>query len=167
LQEQHGVGDSSSHTADGKGETDTLLVLQVGDEGRTAIPLSAVDRLEEFKRSAMEHTAGRDVVQYRDTILPLVDIGATLGYMPGAEPTDTVQVVVYSEHGRMVGFVVDRILDIVEQVATVHQSSDRSGIVGSIVVQGAVTDLLDVAEIIQLVAPWYEQAETEEAISHV
>jgi two-component system chemotaxis sensor kinase CheA len=109
-------------------------------------------------------------VQYRNTILPLVDIGATLGYMPSNDVSDSIQVVVYSQHGRMVGFVVDRILDIVEQVATVHQASDRPGIVGSIVVQGSVTDLLDIQEIIQSVAPWYESAEVaaaQEALTNV
>jgi two-component system chemotaxis sensor kinase CheA len=166
VQEQQAVGDGSRSSGEGGKETETLLVLAVGDDGRTAIPLSAVDRLEEFKRTAIEHTAGRDVVQYRNTILPLVDIGATLGYMPSGETGDTIQVVVYSQHGRMVGFVVDRIVDIVEQVATVHQQSDRPGIVGSIVVQSSVTDLLDVHEIIQSVAPWYEQAEVEEAMSN-
>jgi len=67
----------------------------------------------------------------------------------------------------MVGFVVDHILDIVEQVATVHQPADRAGIVGSLVVQGQVTDLLDVQEIIQSLTPWYEQAAVEEAFSNV
>jgi two-component system, chemotaxis family, sensor kinase CheA len=176
LQEQHGSGDSSVRTGDVSGETETLLVLQVGDDGRTAIPLSMVDRLEEFKRSAVEHTAGRDVVQYRGTILPLVDIGATLGYLPSSMVSDTLQVVVYSHAGsargaagqaRMVGFVVDRILDIVEQVATVHQAADRAGIVGSLVVQGQVTDLLAVEEIIQSLTPWYEQTAVEEAFSNV
>lgn len=162
VQEQQAVGDGSQRTGDKGRDTDTLLVLQVGDDGRTAIPLSAVDRLEEFKRDAIEHTAGQDVVQYRNTILPLVDIGATLGYMPSNEISDSIQVVVYSSGGRMVGFVVDRILDIVEEVATVHQHSDRPGIVGSIVVQGSVTDLLDIQEIIQSVAPWYERAEAAE-----
>jgi two-component system chemotaxis sensor kinase CheA len=178
LQEQQGVGDSSHRSGDAAGETQTLLVLQVGEDGRTAIPLSAVDRLEEFKHSAVEHTAGRDVVQYRGTILPLVDIGGTLGYMPSGTVSDTLQVVVYSETrssqgapcdagpARMVGFVVERIVDIVEQVATVHQPSDRAGIVGSLVVQGAVTDLLDVEEIVHSLTPWYEQAAVEEVYSN-
>jgi two-component system chemotaxis sensor kinase CheA len=167
VQAEHSVGDDATRATDAA-EMETLLVLQVGDDGRTAIPLSAVDRLEEFHRSALEHTAGQDVVQYRGSILPLVDIGSTLGYLPSTgEQTDTVQVVVYSQNGRMVGLVVDRIVDIVEQVATIHQASDRAGIVGSLVVQGAVTDLLDVSEIIQSVAPWYEQTEAEEALSNV
>ena len=99
--------------------------------------------------------------------MPLVDIGASLGYMSSVTDADTVQVVVYSAGGRMIGFVVDRILDIVEEVATVHQPSERTGIVGSIVVQGAVTDLLDVARIIESVAPWFEQPAAQEALSNV
>jgi two-component system chemotaxis sensor kinase CheA len=166
VHEQQGAGDTDRHSSDAERDTETLLVLQVGEEGLTAIPLSEVDRLEEFKRSAVEHTAGRDVVQYRGTILPLVDIGGTLGYMPSGVASDMLQVVVYSSGKRMVGFVVERIVDIVEQVATIHQPSDRAGIVGTLVVQGAVTDLLDVQEIIQSLTPWYEQAAVEEAFSN-
>jgi two-component system chemotaxis sensor kinase CheA len=128
--------------------------------------LSVVDRLEEFPRDALEHTAGRHVVQYRNTILPLVDIGASLGYASSATDADTVQVVVYSQGGRMVGLVVDRIVDIVEEAVTVHQPSDRSGIVGPIVVQGAVTDLLDVARIIEPVVPWFEHPVAQEVLGN-
>ncbi|MCU1428761.1 MAG: two-component system, chemotaxis family, sensor kinase CheA [Actinomycetia bacterium] len=159
VQEQQGVGDGTSHLADTREPTETLLILKVGHEGRAAVSLAAVDRLEEFKREDLERTAGRDVVQYRDTILPLVDIGASLGYAPTDEYTDTVQVVVYSNAGRMIGFVADRIVDIVEQVITIQQKSDQPGIVGSLVVQGAVTDLLDIEEIVRSVAPFYETLE--------
>jgi two-component system chemotaxis sensor kinase CheA len=159
VQEQQGVGEGTSHLADTREPTETLLILKVGHEGRAAVSLAAVDRLEEFKREDLERTAGRDVVQYRDTILPLVDIGASLGYAPTDEYTDTVQVVVYSNAGRMIGFVADRIVDIVEQVITIQQKSDQPGIVGSLVVQGAVTDLLDIEEIVRSVAPFYETLE--------
>jgi two-component system, chemotaxis family, sensor kinase CheA len=165
LPEQPGVGDAGHRTADADRETETLLVLQVGEDGRAAIPLSAVDRLDAFKRSAVEHTAGGDVVQYRGTILPLVDLGGTLGYRSSGLASDTLQVVVFAQGKRTVGFVVERIVDVVEQVATVHQPSDRAGIVGTLVVQGAVTDLLDVHEIAQSLAPWYEQAAVEEELT--
>jgi len=166
VQDQQATSDDSRRGADADSGTETLLVLQVGEEGRTAIPLSMVDRLEEFPRTALEHTAGREVVQYRDTILPLVDIGASLGYRSSVSADDNVQVVVYSSGGRMVGFVVERIVDIVDANTTVHQQADRAGIVGSIVVSGAVTDLLDVARIIESVAPWFDQPAAQEALSN-
>ena len=48
------------------------------DGGRMAIPLSLVARLEEFPRSALERAGTQDVVQYRDEILPLIDVSRVL-----------------------------------------------------------------------------------------
>ena len=44
-----------------------------------AIPLSMVARLEEFALDeVVEQAAGREVVQYRGAILPLIDLGREL-----------------------------------------------------------------------------------------
>jgi two-component system, chemotaxis family, sensor kinase CheA len=61
-----------------------------------------------------------------------------------------LHVVVYSEKGRSVGLVVDRILDIVEESFVVERQSRRQGIVGSAVIQNRVTDILDVPGLIAL-----------------
>ena len=60
----------------------TLLLLEFADGGRTAIPLSAVARLEEFARNTIEQVGEQRVLQYRGEILPLLDVCETLA---GAE----------------------------------------------------------------------------------
>lgn len=55
-----------------------LLLFQAGDDGRLAIPLSKVARLEEFPFSAIERAGNHDVVQYRGQILPLVNLSSAL-----------------------------------------------------------------------------------------
>jgi two-component system chemotaxis sensor kinase CheA len=42
-----------------------------------------------------------------------------------------------------VGLVVDQILDIVEESLTVQRPASRPGVLGSAVIQGRVTELLD------------------------
>ena len=152
-------------------DAETLLVLQIGTSGRTAIPLSAVDRLEEFNRDLVETTAGRQVVQYRGTVLPLVDVCSVLGYESSyGEADGPLQVVVYSEGGRMVGLVVEKILDIVEEQVVLHQKAERYGIVGTTVVQGSVTDLLDAHDVIRSYDPsFFDATEYAESgsVSHV
>jgi two-component system chemotaxis sensor kinase CheA len=115
-----------------------------------AIPLSMVARLEEIARPSVENAGGRDVVQYRGAILPLVDLGRELS-LDGThhDPDASLQVIVYSEQGRSVGFVVEQILDVVEETISVRHRAARTGVLGSVVVQGKVTDLLDVHGIIQ------------------
>jgi two-component system chemotaxis sensor kinase CheA len=66
-----------------------------------------------------------------------------------------MQVVVYSEHGRSVGLVVGRINDIVEETVTIERAAQSQGILGSIVIQQRVTDLLDVPAVIRSANPTF------------
>ena len=136
-------------------ETDTreaLLLFRVGN-ARMATPLSMVARLEEIAADKVEQAAGRDVVQYRGAILPLIGLRRELMHEPRVDDGTPLQVIVYSEHGRSVGFVVEQILDVVEEKITVRNQTARDGVLGAAVVQGKVTDLLDVHGVIRRTAP--------------
>jgi two-component system chemotaxis sensor kinase CheA len=128
----------------------TVLLLGLGSEHRLAIPLQLVTRLEEIPRSAVEETARQEVVQYRGQILPLIRLADVLGSPSSDEASarGALQVVVYSERGRSMGLVVDRILDVVETAVEVLDSGKRPGILGSAVIQQRVTDLLDLPGIL-------------------
>ena len=139
---------TSTSTGTAADTAQSLVVLRVGDEGRVALPLSSVARLEEFERSRVEHGSGQDVVQYRGEILPLVDVARALGIPAAQGQPDLMQVVVHTESGRSVGLVVEEIVDIVEEHVTVAAVAARKGLLGSAVVQGRVTDLLDAQAVI-------------------
>jgi two-component system chemotaxis sensor kinase CheA len=138
---------ASSDSADDS--TQSLVVLKVGTDARVALPLARVARLEEFPRDIVEHGSGQDVVQYRGEIMPLVDVARALGLPPGDTTSELMQVVVHTDSGRSVGLVVDEILDIVEEHVAVAAVATRKGLLGSAVVQGRVTDLLDIAAVIE------------------
>jgi two-component system, chemotaxis family, sensor kinase CheA len=130
----------------------TLLLFSVREGSRMAIPLSMVARLEEFQRSSVEFSGGKPVVRYRGQILPLLQVSEHLPITGPASETpegDSMQVVVYTEKGRSVGLVVGKIDDIVSEVITEKRHAFGNGILGSIVVQDQVTDLLDVHTIIR------------------
>ena len=146
----------SSAQTQGAGETkQALLLFQVDDESRLALPLSMVARLEEFPRERVERAGRRDVVQYRGEILPLIDLCEVLGGMSSSGDPGPLQVVVYAEQGRSVGLVVRRILDIVEEVPAVRHRATAHGLLGSSTIQGRVTDLLDVHGVIRAVDPTF------------
>ena len=139
----------------------TLLLLGIGDDGRMAIPLSMVARLEEFPASMVEKAGSQEVVQYRGQILPLIRLSEIIHTYASrtSEDQDPLQVVVYSEQKRSVGLVVDRILDIVEETLSVQRRSSSHGLLGSAVIQQRVTDLLDVHGIIEAADPtFFEQS---------
>ncbi len=124
-----------------------FLLFQYGESGRMAVDLSLVARLEEFPRSQIEIAGDQEVVQYRGQIMPLVRVSEELEcarQQKSDVPQDSLHVVVYSDKGKSVGLVVDRILDIVEEPFVMERHTVRKGILGSAVIQKRTTDILDV-----------------------
>jgi len=155
------VEDKAARTEERGEERQTLLLFQGPDNGRRAIPLSLVTRLEEFPCSAIEKMGPREVVQYRSSILPLVRLSTLVSerrHQPRNAPKDSaaegdkVQVVVYSNSERSIGLIVNRILDIVEEHLSIQQTPKREGVIGSVVIQGRVTEILDLESLIRNLA---------------
>ena len=139
----------------------TVLVVECGEQGRMAIPLSLVARLEEFPNAAIEWVGPQEVMQYRGRIIPLIRLSRRLtGGDAAAGAADRVQVVVYSEGGRSVGLVVDRILDIVDETLSLEHTGRRRGVLGSTVIQKRVTDLLDVPSVVRDAIPGFVEQPT-------
>ena len=129
----------------------TLLLVKVGEQGRVAIPVSHIARLEEMPEKIKETAGGQEVVQYRGTILPVLRLStllATCGYA-SEEHTGMFQMVVVEMKGRQVGIMVDRIMDILHVNLGPLTCSEQPGILGSAVVQDRVTDLLDIETVWQ------------------
>jgi two-component system chemotaxis sensor kinase CheA len=143
---------NTSGTSGVPGTGERLLVTAVG-ERRVAIPLDTVTRLEEFPRDRIEYVGSREVVQYRGQILPLLRLSHLLGAYSEEAEAETVSVVVYSEGGRSVALVVDRIVDIAENSTTARRDVDEDGLVGTAVIQQRVTELLDVRRAILAADP--------------
>ncbi|MBK7972640.1 MAG: chemotaxis protein CheW [Deltaproteobacteria bacterium] len=155
------LGEANAVHATRDDDAQTLLLLGLGDTGRMAVPLSQVARLEEFPVSAVERAGGAEVVQYRGEILPLIRLADHLAYSSaGADP---MQVVVYTEAGRSVGLVVDRILDIVEERIASMRAASRPGLLGSAVIQNKVTDLIDVGSVVRSADPSFLEEHTRHA----
>jgi two-component system chemotaxis sensor kinase CheA len=136
-------------------ERQALLLFAGPDDARMAVPLSQVTRLEEFLQSSLEHAGDQDVVQYRGEILPLVNISTLLPERrlrprnPESEGirNKTIQAIVYSKDSYTMGLVVERIIDTVEQsIVDLHPAS-RKGALASAVIQGRVTEILDLEAI--------------------
>lgn len=139
------------------GERQALLIVGHGKEKRGAIPLSLVTRLEEFSPSAIERSGLRQVVQYRGAIMPLIRLSHVTGGGSFAEDEREakIRVVVCRNEGRSVGLVVDQIVDIVEEQIAITRSDHTPGVHGSAVIQGYVTELLDVRAIIESAEPGF------------
>src|SRR6185503_17211376 len=92
----------SPPAAGGRDEKHSLLLFAGDDEARMAVPVSGVLRLEMFAADAVERSEGRDVVQYRGDIMPLVPLAQLLPERrreprhppPASDADDRVHVIV-------------------------------------------------------------------------
>jgi two-component system chemotaxis sensor kinase CheA len=162
----HVVTDSTERTtkttapqAEKAADEQKMLYFASRDDGRMAIPLDSVSRLVEFDRAKIEHAGDYNVIQYGSEILPLLHVDSLLPERRQARRTDEeevdgrMQVVVYAGKDRDVGLVVSRILDIVEEPLTLQQPASREGVLGTAVIRGRVTELLDVEGMIRKFDP--------------
>jgi len=150
---ERSLAQAKTKTDDVTLKQDSWLVFRVGEQGRVAIPLPVVSRLEEFDSSAVEFSGNQPVVQYRGEIMPLVYVAEALQLVAAGRKHDRLQVVVYAEDGRSVGLVVEEILDIVEQQVAITRGQQSTRLLGSAVIQQHVTDLLNVPEIVAGLVP--------------
>jgi two-component system, chemotaxis family, sensor kinase CheA len=139
---------------DGPHDRPALLVFAGPAGGRMAVPLEFVDRLEEFPRAVVERTGFDEAVPYGDRILPLVPVDDLLDERrrePRRTSEDTpaeLQVLVHRRGDDLVGLVVGRIIDIVEQPLEL-QAAGRPGVSATMFVQGRPTEIIDLPALLE------------------
>ena len=145
---------NAQHDLTTSDDTTALLVLEVGGGRRAALPLREVSRLEEFPVERIEHSGGAEAVQYRDGILPLVRLAPAIGLVETGSNEDQVSVVVHEardgDGSRLVGIVIDRVLDVVDATVVNSEVGRRAGTLGSAVIQDRVTDLVDLDAVVAM-----------------
>jgi two-component system chemotaxis sensor kinase CheA len=126
----------------GTEKAETLLIVDLGDSRRFALPTSMVSRLEQIAASSVEKTNGREVIQYRGAIVPLVRLSDVFGGAPSK--SEQFSVVVYTDDSESCAFVVGRIVDVVEtEVSGRNSRSAADKLLGTAVIQQCVTDIVN------------------------
>jgi two-component system chemotaxis sensor kinase CheA len=138
----------------------SMLLFRAGSPEPKAVPLSLVTRLEEFEIEKIEHSNGRDLVQYRGSLMPLV----YPNYEVRRREEGTQPMLVFSDAGRSMGLVVDEIVDIVEESLNIQVGSDVPGVLGSAVIKGKATEILDIGHYLPLAfEDWFKRKEISSA----
>ncbi len=128
-------------------EMTSLLVFRGGGESLKAVPLSLVTRLEEIEASSIEWSSGRPVVQYRGRLMPLVSCDEELPI----KRQGMQSLLVFSDGDVSMGLAVAEIVDIVEDKLDVELLAERSDLVGSAVVRGRTTEIVNIAHYLPMV----------------
>ncbi len=119
----------------------TLLVFRAGKGGPKAVPLAMVTRLEEIDVARIEHSNGQRLLQYRGRLMRLIPCNPDVL----VKETGTQPILVFATGNAVVGLLVDEIIDIVEDKLEMGMGGGEPGVIGSAIIHGRATDILDVA----------------------
>ncbi len=118
-----------------------FLLFNSGKGAPKVVPLELVSRLEEIDMSTLELSGEHKVVQYRDDLMRM----RTLDPADPIPESGNKEVVVFNYDGKTLGLVVDEIVDITAAPYEIKLSSSQPGVLGSMVIDGRTTDVVDVA----------------------
>jgi len=134
----------------------SLLVFRAGSTQLKAVPLSLITRLEEIDARKIELSNGRHMVQYRGQLMPLISMNETVSVKgEGAQ-----SLLVFSDGSRSMALVVDEIVDIVEDRLDIQVTGDNAGVLGSAIIKGHATEIIDVGHFLPLAfEDWFRRKE--------
>lgn len=133
-----------------------LLTFSSAPDEQFAVPLNQVERVEKIKRSDIEEVGGRRVMQYRGGSLPLVSIDEVAMVNPLSEQDDLL-VIVFNLSGKDIGLLAIGPIDAIEVATDIDDVTlKQTGIMGSAIIGGLTTMLVDIFEIVQTINPdWF------------
>jgi two-component system chemotaxis sensor kinase CheA len=120
-------------------ERTAILNFRADSKEPRAVPLALVARLEEIDVTTIEETNGVPVVQYRGKLMPLIAVSDSFKRVEEGRQ----HVVVFSEGEHTMGLMVDEIIDIVEDHLKVELGSEKTGVLGTAVIAGNATEMID------------------------
>jgi two-component system, chemotaxis family, sensor kinase CheA len=134
------IGDSDSAK---ESAVSNFLIMRDKGTSTKAVPLELVSRLEEINVDQIEYSRGKPLVQYRESFMHLIKLDPEY-QIP---PEGLQQIVVFASSDKIMGLVVEEILDIVEQSMEASASFDADGSIGAMVIDGKTTDLVDISKL--------------------
>ncbi len=148
-----------------KKDKQALLTFRSSEEEQFAVPLNQVERIEKIKRSDIEELGGKRVMQYRGGSISLIAVDDVAMVQPIAE-NDDLLVIVFNIANQTVGLLAIGPIDALQINVTIDDVTlSQTGIMGSTIIEGQTTMLVDIHEIVQTLFPeWFEDNEVFEVV---
>ena len=113
-------GDIECKTVKGEGSTFTIrlpltlaiitaLMVELGDE-KYAIPLGSIQNIEDIPCTDVKYVQGREVINLRGTVIPLIRLDSILDVEPRDEKPESLTVVIVAKGEKLAGLVVDNLI---------------------------------------------------------
>ncbi len=137
-----------------------LLTFRSSEEEQFAVPLNQVERIEKIKRSDIEELGGKRVMQYRGGSLSLIAVEDVAMVQPLAD-NDDLLVIVFNIANQIVGLLAIGPIDAIEISVSIDDVTlKQPGVMGSTIIDGQTTMLIDIYEIVGVLFPeWFEDQE--------
>ncbi len=141
-----------------KDDEQTLLIFRNAEDEQFTVPLSLVSRIEKIKRSKIENVGGKTVIQYRGTSLPLIILNDVANVKPLAD-RENLLVIVFTIANREIGLVATYPVDAVNVSVAFDEAILRQpGIMGSAIIDGCTTQMIDIFGLVEIVNPdWFAE----------
>ncbi|GAV20533.1 two-component system, chemotaxis family, sensor kinase CheA [Mariprofundus micogutta] len=149
--------DREDVTAAASEDSQYILVFSLGDKWY-AIPMALVERIEEILPDSIEASGRREVLQYRDQVIPVLRLAELLDVEP-IEQGEIEPCLIIADQGRRLCIQVDEIVDIVQQKLEIHLDSSEDCFLGTAVIDGRSTEVIDIFEVIKKAIPnWFNSS---------
>lgn len=154
------LADENSSELRAAKDRQSLLIFRNAEDEQFAAPLNQVERIEKIKATDIEDVGGKRVMKYRGATLPLCSIDEVAMVKPLQE-SDNLLVIVFILSGKEIGMLAMGPLDAIETTLEVDSITlKQSGIMGSSIINGHTTLLIDIFEIVRTLNPdWFEEYE--------
>lgn len=123
------------------GATQNILVFRTLADGRKAVPLSEVHRIENFCMNNVEWVQGHPVIQYRDRLLPIRSLDGPAGIRREGNQA----ILVFIAGAQWVGLAIEKIEDIKADEVRIERASTLPSLRGSQIVGGSAVDYIEPA----------------------
>ncbi|MFQ5356046.1 MAG: chemotaxis protein CheW, partial [Mariprofundaceae bacterium] len=133
----------------------TLIFIQ--GEQRYAIPLVLVERLEHLGKEQIERSGEHEILQYRGQIIPVLRWKDVLDIEEDeAEKTEHLTCLILSDGIKRMCLQVEGIGEILEIPMEIKMPSDHPLFLGTTVIEGKATEIVDIYEVIKRADPgWF------------
>jgi two-component system chemotaxis sensor kinase CheA len=150
------VADKSEETVHCDDDSQSVLLFTNHPLDHFAVSMDVVARIERIRTDQIDSVGGQELVQYRDSSVPLLRLENVISARP-AETQNWVYVIVFAIGGKEVGLIAPRLEDIRRVPTNVDTITfQEPGIQGSLIISQQTTRLVDLFRIAELAhAEWF------------
>jgi len=131
-----------------------VLLLDIGVPGIWSVELSQVNRLEKVFKKDIQFSGQQPVLIYRNQTMPLYCLGNLLDYNHQSCETaidrEEFNVLVMEQNGKMVGFMVREIIDMVQAVGDASPLMEtKKGVLGGLIINDQTVTMFSLKEVFE------------------